>query len=67
MEMMPLHRRRLANRLNTLDEDRTEVMDRLLDVLASLKGMVIKKNIVYKIDKRPGWSGDSSWQVWVVD
>lgn len=64
---MPLNRR-LDDRLNNnLDEDRTEVMDRLLDVLASLKGMVIKKNIVYKIDKRPGWSGDSSWQVWVVD
>lgn len=63
MEMMPLNRR-LDDRLNNnLDEDRTEVMDRLLDVLASLKGMVIKKNIVYKIDKRPGWSGDSSWQV----
>jgi hypothetical protein len=45
MEMMPL-RRCLADRngstsngSSTMDEDRTEVMDRLLDVLASLKGV----------------------------
>ena len=33
-------------RKTTFDEDRTEVMDRLLDVLASLKGILeIKKEI----------------------